>query len=385
MIKSVNILGVSGSIGTQSAEVIKKLGYRVRAISVSENTAAAKKYIAELHPEICAVENEELGKSLQRDVFGSGVKIICGDGAAREAAAADADVCINAISGFAGLLPTISALSHTARLAIANKETLVAAGFFVKKAAKENGVEIIPVDSEHSAIFQCLAGGEKDVKRLILTCSGGAFYKKTKAELENVSLASALGHPTWNMGGKITVDCATLMNKGLEVIEAMHLFDMPVDKISVVIHRESIIHSMVEYVDNAVIAQLGTPDMRLPIQYALTYPDRAPSLSAPLDLAKIGTLTFDTPDTDTFPSLALAYTAARTGGNAPCVMNAANEVAVKKFMQGKIRFPDIYSITKATCDAVPCADFSSIDEVVKCHEKSIETANEISKSYNTAE
>ena len=385
MIKSVNILGVSGSIGTQSADVVKNLGYRVRAISVSKNIEIAKKYIADVRPEICAVEDESLGQALENDVFGSGVKIVYGKGASSVAASADADICINAISGFAGLLPAMTSLYHTSRLAIANKETLVAAGFFVKKTAKENGVELIPVDSEHSAIFQCINGSGKDVKRLILTCSGGAFYKKTREELQNVSLSSALDHPTWNMGGKITVDCATLMNKGLEVIEAMHLFDIPADKISVVIHRESIIHSMVEYVDNAVLAQLGSPDMRLPIQYALTYPDRTASLSEPLDLTKIKSLTFDTPDIVTFPSLALAYDAARTGGNAPCVMNAANEVAVEKFMRGEIRFPDIYNITRATVDAVPFSELSSVDDVLMCHKKAAETADEISKSYSLAE
>jgi len=385
MSKSVNILGVSGSIGTQSAEVVNNLGYRVRAISVSRSIDSAKKYIAELKPEICAVEDEALGNELKKDVFGSGVKIVCGKGASCVAASADADVCVNAISGFAGLFPAMTSLSHTSRLAIANKETLVAAGSFVKKAAKENGTEIIPVDSEHSAIFQCLQNGDKDVKRLILTCSGGAFYKKTREELQNVSLASALDHPTWNMGGKITVDCATLMNKGLEVIEAMHLFDIPVDKIDVVIHRESIIHSMVEYVDNTVLAQLGSHDMRLPIQYALTYPNRTESLSEPIDFTKINSLSFDAPDTDVFPSLSLAYEAARSGGGAPCIMNAANEVAVKKFMQGEIRFPDIYNVTKSTLDAVGFYDISSVDDVLACHIMSTLAAEEISKSYIISE
>ena len=381
MKKTVNILGASGSIGTQTADVVQNLGYRVRAISVGKNVDAARRLIAELSPEICAVTDEAAGKSLSHEMFGSEVNIIYGNDAATRAAKSDADICVNAISGFAGLLPTMAALSHTSRLAIANKETLVAAGDFVKAEAKARGTEIIPVDSEHSAVFQCLEGGRRDVKRIILTCSGGAFYGKKAEELKNVTLKDALSHPTWNMGGKITVDCATLMNKGLEVIEAMHLFDMPPEKISVVIHRESIIHSMVEYADNAVMAQLGTPDMRLPIQYALTYPERVPSLSAPLDLASVGKLTFFEPDTDTFPSLPLAYKAAKLGGLYPCALNAANEVAVGAFIGGKIAFPSIYEITAKTLDSMSLGVAASVEDVVACHEKTTAAAAQLAKSY----
>lgn len=379
--KIVNILGSSGSIGTQTVDVINNLGYRVRAISVGKNTDIAIKQIHELRPEICAVADEKAGDVIKNDTFGSGVKIIAGEGAAQEAAKYDADICVNAISGFAGLLPTIECLSHTARLAIANKETLVAAGEFVKSEARKHNTEIIPVDSEHSAIFQCIQNGRKDIKRLILTCSGGAFYGKKSCELENVTLQSALNHPTWNMGGKITVDCATLMNKGLEVIEAMHLFDIDVSRISVVIHRESIIHSMVEYTDNAVLAQLGSHDMRIPIQYALTYPDRAASPTEALDFSSISKLSFDVPDTETFPSLTLAYKAAESGGLYPCALNAANEVAVGEFMKGNIKFPDIYKVTKETLDAAVLSAPNTIDDVVRCHKKITEIAKSAVKSH----
>ena len=379
--KTINILGSSGSIGTQAVDVVKKLGYRVRAISVGKNVSVAKKQIFELCPEVCAVADEAAGRELEIETQGSGTKIIYGAEAPIRAAECDSDITLNAISGFAGLLPTMAALSHAPRLAIANKETLVAAGKFVKAEAKLRGAEIIPVDSEHSAIFQCLRGGRKDVKRLILTCSGGAFYGKTADELRDVTLSAALDHPTWNMGGKITVDCATLMNKGLEVIEAMHLFDIDVDRISVVIHRESIIHSMVEYADNAVIAQLGSHDMRLPIQYALTYPERTACPAEALDFAAIGKLTFDTPDTATFPSLTLAYDAARRGDPYPCVMNAANEVAVGDFMRGRLSFPDIYNVTKETVDKfAPCAP-TNVCDIVKIHERSVALAREISEKH----
>ena len=379
--KIVNILGSSGSIGTQTVDVINNLGYRVRAISVGKNTDIAIKQIHELHPEICAVADEKAGDVIKKDTFGSGVKIIAGEGAAQEAAKYDADICVNAISGFAGLLPTIECLSHTSRLAIANKETLVAAGEFVKSEARKHNTEIIPVDSEHSAIFQCIQNGRKDIKRLILTCSGGTFYGKKSSELENVTLQSALNHPTWNMGGKITVDCATLMNKGLEVIEAMHLFDIDVSRISVVIHRESIIHSMVEYTDNAVLAQLGSHDMRIPIQYALTYPDRVVSPTEALDFSSISKLSFEVPDTETFPSLTLAYKAAESGGLYPCALNAANEVAVGEFMKGNIKFPDIYKITKETLDAAVLSAPKTIDDVICCHKKITEIAKSAVKSH----
>lgn len=382
MSKTVNILGSSGSVGVQTVDVVKKLGYRVRAISVGKNIDTAMRQIWELKPELCAVTDDKAGRELSRRLQGVGTKIIYGEDAAEKCATLGADICVNAISGFAGLRPTMAALEHCGRLAIANKETLVAAGKFVKEKAADTGCEILPVDSEHSAVFQCLAGNnKKSVKRLILTCSGGAFYGKSEQELNDVTLSDALAHPTWNMGGKITVDCATLMNKGLEVIEAMHLFDVPVDNISVVIHRESIIHSMVEYDDNTIIAQLGPHDMRLPIQYALTYPDRCECPCDALDLASIGKLSFSEPDTKTFPSLSLAYEMARRGGLYPCAMNAANEVAVDCFIKGKISFSDIYNVTAQTLKAAQIDEMRDIYDVYRCHKDVTDLAREIAKSF----
>lgn len=382
MKKSIVILGSTGSIGTQTADVVASLGYSVRAISCGSNIKEAEKQIRAFSPEMCAVSDESAAAELVKAVKDTNTKIIGGKDSAVVAAEIGADVCVSAISGFAGLRPTLSALRSSPRLAIANKESLVAAGSIVKREAAENDCEIIPVDSEHSAIFQCLrAGTHGDVKKLILTCSGGAFFGKTMEELENVSLNETLAHPTWRMGGKITVDCATLMNKGLEVIEAMRLFDITPDKIDVIIHRESIIHSMVEYVDNAVIAQLGAPDMRTPIQYALTYPNRVESRSASLNFAEISKLSFCKPDTNTFPALDLAYRAAEIDRSAPCVMNAANECAVSLFMKGKIRFSDIYRITKETLDLTEISDLASIDDVFCAHENAMKKAFEVSEKY----
>lgn len=382
MKKSIIILGSTGSIGTQTADVAMSLGYSVRAISCGKNISEAEKQIRMFRPEICAVSDEEASIKLSEAVKDTNTKIIGEEDAAIAAAEVGADVCVSAISGFAGLKPTYAALRSSPRLAIANKESIVAAGQIIKSEAKRNGCEIIPVDSEHSAIFQCLRSGDQgEIKRLILTCSGGAFFGKTSEELKNVSISETLAHPTWCMGGKITVDCATLMNKGLEVIEAMRLFDISPDKIDVIIHRESIIHSMVEYVDNAVIAQLGTADMRTPIQYALTYPKRAESKLAPLDLAAMSKLSFYKPDTVTFPSLELAYNAAKIDRSAPCIMNGANECAVSLFMNGKIRFPDIYNITKETLDTSKITDLNSMDDVFCAHENAIKRAFEISEKY----
>ena len=263
----------------------------------------------------------------------------------------ESDVCINAISGFDGLVPTLTAIKKFPRIGLANKETIVAAGELVKKSALENHCEIIPVDSEHSAIFQCLDGNRnKTIRRILLTCSGGPFFGFKKEQLKNVTVSDALGHPTWKMGAKITIDSATLMNKGLELIEAMHLFNVSPEKIEVIIHRESIIHSMVEYNDKAVIAQLGVSDMCLPIQYAVTYPDRMDSPCEALDFFKIGKLTFYEPDRETFPLLALAEKTAKIGGLLPCVMNAANEEAVALFLNGKISFADISDLVYETVE-----------------------------------
>lgn len=361
---TISILGSTGSIGTQSLQCADNLHMKVKAISVGKNIKLAEEQIRRYSPEICSVASEEDAKLLKIAVKDTSTEIIGGKNAAVEAASVDVDVCLNSISGFAGLAPTVAAAGHAHRLALANKETLVAAGETVKRELKKNGCQLLPVDSEHSAVFQCLDGHASEVKKLILTCSGGAFFGKTASELRDVTPAQALGHPTWNMGGKITIDCATLMNKGLEVIEAMHLFDITPDKIDVVIHRESIIHSMVEFCDNAVLAQMGVPDMRIPIQYALTYPNRKPSLVPPLDLISVGKLTFYKPDTDTFPSLALAFDVAEKGGILPCVMNAANEAAVRLFFDGKITFGQIYDTVEKTVASTNNRACDDVNEII---------------------
>ncbi|MCQ2436723.1 MAG: 1-deoxy-D-xylulose-5-phosphate reductoisomerase [Clostridia bacterium] len=361
---TISILGSTGSIGTQSLQCADNLHMKVKAISVGKNIKLAEEQIRRYSPEICSVASEEDAKLLKIAVKDTSTEIIGGKNAAVEAASVDVDVCLNSISGFAGLAPTIAAAGHAHRLALANQEPLVAAGETVKRELKKNGCQLLPVDSEHSAVFQCLDGHASEVKKLILTCSGGAFFGKTASELRDVTPAQALGHPTWNMGGKITIDCATLMNKGLEVIEAMHLFDITPDKIDVVIHRESIIHSMVEFCDNAVLAQMGVPDMRIPIQYALTYPNRKPSLVPPLDLISVGKLTFYKPDTDTFPSLALAFDVAEKGGILPCVMNAANEAAVRLFFDGKITFGQIYDTVEKTVASTNNRACDDVNEII---------------------
>ncbi len=348
--KHIAVLGSTGSIGTQASSVADFAGYEVDAIAFSSNTKLGEEQIRKFKPKFVAVSNEKAAEDLKIRVSDTNTEIISGKDCVCEMLEyLNSDVCINAISGFDGLLPTLSAIKKFPRIGLANKETIVAAGALVKQSALENHCEIIPVDSEHSAIFQCLEGNKhKSVSRIFLTCSGGPFFGVKKDALKSVTVSDALGHPTWKMGAKITIDSATLMNKGLELIEAMHLFNVSPDKIEVVIHRESIIHSMVEYNDKAVIAQLGVSDMCLPIQYAITYPDRIESPCEPLDFFKIGKLTFFKPDRETFPLLALAENVAKEGGVLPCVMNAANEEAVALFLNGKISFTDISDLVHET-------------------------------------
>ena len=341
--KHIAVLGSTGSIGTQALDVADFSDYSVDALAFGSNIKLGEEQIRKFNPKFVAVSDKKVADSLRIAVADTDTKIIDGDDCVcKMIPELDSDVCINAISGFNGLKPTLQAIKQFDRIGLANKETIVAAGEIVKKRAKENNCEIIPVDSEHSAIFQCLAGNErKEIRRILLTCSGGPFFGATKEKLKKVTVADALGHPTWKMGAKITIDSATLMNKGLEFIEAMHLFDVTPDKIVVVIHRESIIHSMVEYNDRAILAQLGVSDMRIPIQYAVTYPERIESPSEPLDFFKIGKLTFFEPDRAAFPLLALAEKTAQKGGILPCVMNAANEEAVAMFLKGRISFTEI--------------------------------------------
>jgi 1-deoxy-D-xylulose-5-phosphate reductoisomerase len=349
--KRITVLGSTGSIGTQALDVADFSGYDVHALAFGSNIRLGEEQIRKFKPEFVAVSDQKAAKLLRIAVADTETTIVDGDDCVcRMIPELQSDVCINAISGFNGLRPTLQAIRQFDRIGLANKETIVAAGETVKKSAAENRCEIIPVDSEHSAIFQCLEGNrKKEIRRILLTCSGGPFFGATADRLKNVTVADALGHPTWKMGAKITIDSATLMNKGLELIEAMHLFDVAPEKIEVVIHRESIIHSMVEYSDKAVLAQLGVSDMRIPIQYAVTYPERIESPSEPLDFFKIGKLTFFEPDRAAFPLLALAEKTAQKGGILPCVMNAANEEAVAWFLKEKIKFTEI---SELVCEVV---------------------------------
>lgn len=355
--KKVVILGSTGSIGTQSLEVIsEKPGFSVLAISGNSNIELLEKQVREFSPKFVAVPNEDKAKELEIKIKDTDTKVLSGKESLEEIAALpEADVVITGIVGIAGLLPTLAAVKAGKRIGLANKETLVTAGNIVMETAKMTGAEIIPVDSEHSAIFQCMAARvndknyDKELKRILLTASGGPFFGKTKDELRLMKAADALRHPNWSMGAKITVDSATLMNKGLEVLEAKSLFDVPLSKVQVLVHRQSIVHSMVEFADNAVIAQLGVPDMKLPIQYALTYPERLTMSDNVLDLTKTP-LTFEYADTDTFKCLSLAYKAGETGGTMSTALNGANEAAVALFLEGKIGFLDIGDIVERAMD-----------------------------------
>ncbi len=345
--KSLIILGSTGSIGTQALEVAKRDGYAVTSLAAAGNIELLEKQAREFGVKSVAVFNEEKAKDLKIKLKDTDIKVLSGAEGVCELAQRDGDIVLNSIVGIAGLRPTLSAIDAGKTIALANKETLVAGGEIVNRKAREKGVEILPVDSEHSAIFQSLQGSpEKSLKKILLTASGGPFYGKTHADLENVTVKEALNHPNWSMGAKITIDSATLMNKGLEVIEAVHLFGISADNIEVLVHRQSILHSGVEFTDGAVIAQLGTPDMRLPIQYALTYPERSEHAFEHLSLTDIGTLTFEKPDTNTFKCLPLCIKAINEGGLAPTAVNGANEEAVRLFLEGKIKFLQIAELVE---------------------------------------
>ncbi len=363
--KHITVLGSTGSIGTQALDVASFGKYTVDAIAFGKSGKLGEEQIRRFRPKYAAIGDEKTAADLKIAVADTDTEIFTGADAVPEMLEMlSSDVCINAISGFAGLRPTLAAIKRFPRIGLANKETIVAAGDIVMQSAREKGCEIIPVDSEHSAIFQCLQGNRgAKLRRILLTCSGGPFFGMKKDDLRDITVARALGHPTWKMGAKITIDCATLMNKGLELIEAMHLFDTEPEKIEVVIHRESIIHSMVEYDDRAVIAQLGVSDMRLPIQYAVTYPDRMESPSAPIDFAKIGKLSFYEPDRETFPLLALAERVAKIGGTLPCIMNAANEEAVSLFLNEKIGFTDIACLVEETVNSYTPIQNPSLSDI----------------------
>lgn len=355
MARHISILGSTGSIGRQSLDVIAACGMTVAALTANRDVERLEDQVRRFRPELAVMMDSAAAADLKVRLGDMPVRVLSGmEGLIEAAALPSADTVITAVVGVVGLRPTLAAIEEGKRIALANKETLVCAGELVMERARACKAEIIPVDSEHSALFQSLQGcaDRGEVRRLILTASGGPFFGKSGAELEQVTLADALKHPNWSMGAKITVDSATLMNKGLEFIEAMRLYELPPEKISVVVHRESIVHSLVEYCDNAMIAQLGTPDMRLPIQYALTYPRRTAAVAEPLDLLKCGALTFAPPDEEHFPCLALAKEAARVGGTATAILNGANEEAVGCFLEGKIGFMDIPPLVKQAMELV---------------------------------
>lgn len=360
MTKRISILGSTGSIGRQTLDVAEKLQISVAALAASRNVELLEAQCRKFRPELAVLFDEAAAEELKRRLSDMNIKVAGGmEGLLAAAVLDSADTVVTAVSGMIGLRPTLAAIERGKRIALANKETLVCAGELVMREAQRRGAEIIPVDSEHSAIFQCLMGcrDRSEVRRLILTCSGGPFYGKTAAELQKVTRVDALRHPNWKMGPKITVDCATLMNKGLEVIEAMRLYGLPLEQVTAVIHRQSIVHSLVEFRDGAVMAQLGTPDMRIPIGLALTYPKREENPAPPLDLLSCPPLTFAAPDEEAFRCFRLARQAAKQGGTACAVLNGANEAAVGLFLQEKLGFPEIADAVEAALDAVPqCAD-----------------------------
>ncbi len=364
--KNLSILGSTGSIGTQSLETARKCGYSVSALSAYSNVDLIEKQIREFKPSVAALVDENAAKELKNRVSDTNTRVLSGLSGVCECASQDgADTVINAVVGMAGLRPTLTAIECGKKIALANKETLVAGGQLVTRKARENKVDILPVDSEHSAIFQCLQGqpSNRALKKIILTASGGPFFGKTKDELSKVTVADALKHPNWSMGQKITVDSATMMNKGLELIEAVWLFSVSPEKVEIVVHRESIIHSMVEYDDNAVIAQLGLPDMKIPIQYALTYPERIESLTGELDLTKLGTLTFYKPDYDTFRCMTVCREAITRGGLYPAYANSANEQANLMFRKGEIGFLDIGELVERVMNEAPNVTEYSADDI----------------------
>lgn len=368
MVKNVSILGSTGSIGRQSLDIISRLPVKVVALTAGTGVERMAEQCRVFLPELAVMATKEAAEELRSLICDLPIRIAWGEEGLIEAASIpNADCVITAVVGMVGLKPTLAAIRAGKRIGLANKETLVCAGELVMAEAKKYDVEIIPVDSEHSAIFQCLMGNadRAEVKRIILTCSGGPFFGKTREELMSVTKADALRHPNWKMGPKITIDCSTLMNKGLEVIEAMRLYDLPLEQVDVVIHRQSIVHSMVEYVDGAVMAQMGAPDMRLPIQLALTYPERTACPVDPLDLTTCGALTFCKPDLEAFPCLALAYRCAKMGGTACAVMNGANEAAVALYLADKIGFYDIYDLVSGAVDTIENIQNPTLEQILE--------------------
>ena len=368
MVSCISILGSTGSIGRQTLDIVKHLNLSVAALTAGTSVERMAQQCREFHPKLAVMANEVAANQLKLQISDLNVEIAWGEeGLIRAATMDEADCVITAVVGMLGLKPTLAAIEKGKRIGLANKETLVCAGELVMAAAKRCGAEIIPVDSEHSAIFQCLMGCNhpKEIKRIILTCSGGPFFGMERESVAHMARADALKHPNWKMGPKITVDCATLMNKGLEVIEAMRLYDLPLEKVDVVIHRQSIVHGLVEFTDGAVMAQMGAPDMRLPIQLAMTYPERMKCVVDALDLTKCGSLTFCEPDMDTFPCLALARACAKQGGTACPVMNGANEEAVAMYLRDEIGFYDIYERVNYALGVVPFIQNPTLEEILE--------------------
>ncbi len=367
--KTVVILGSTGSIGTNTLDIVQRFPgeFRVAGLTAGSNDEVLEQQIRTFRPRLVAMSNESAAAKLRQRCSGLGVEILSGqEGLVQVASAPEADLVVSAIVGGAGLLPTLAAIRAKKHVALANKEPMVMAGKLMQEEARRHGVRIFPVDSEHSAIFQSLEGHRLvDVRRLILTASGGALWPLSKEELQDVTPERALQHPNWKMGSKITIDSATLMNKGLEVVEARWLFDIPESRIDVLIHRESIIHSLVEYEDRSMIAQLGLPDMRTPISYAMRYPERLPLDLPSLDLTEVGKLSFCKPDHERFPCLGLGYESLRVGGTMPATMNAANEIAVDAFLNGGIRFTAIAEIIRSTMDAHQTKDVDTIDTALE--------------------
>jgi 1-deoxy-D-xylulose-5-phosphate reductoisomerase len=368
--QNISLLGSTGSIGRQTLEVAQLLGLKVCALAANTGGQLLEAQARKFRPPLVAVYNENAARDMKARLGDTDIRVVSGmDGLIEAAVCPDAGTVVTAVVGTVGLRPTLAAIEAGKRIALANKETLVCAGEQVMRAAAAHGAQILPVDSEHSAIFQCLqangpASGGAPLKRILLTASGGPFRGRTAAELQQVTRREALCHPNWAMGPKITVDSATLMNKGLEFIEAMHLYGARPEQIKVLIHPQSIVHSMVEFTDNTVVAQLSVPDMRLPIQYALTYPDRLPSLTPELDLVQIGALTFEEPDLETFRCLKLALETAEIRGTACAVMNAANEAAVSLFLEDKITFPGIYDAVRRALDSIKNIPDATVEDIL---------------------
>ena len=363
--KNIVILGSTGSIGTQTLDVCRMHGFGVKALSAGSNTELLEKHAREFHPEYVCIFHEEKYADMKQRLSDTDIKVLCGMEGLCELARLDCDIVVNSVVGMVGLVPTLEAAKAGNDIALANKETLVAGGRLVTDCVKQNKVRLLPIDSEHSAIFQCLMGaGDNRPAKILLTASGGPFYGKTRDELKEVTVEQALKHPNWSMGAKITIDSATLMNKGLELIEAVRLFDVSPEQVEIIVHRQSIIHSAVEFEDGAVIAQLGSADMRIPIQLALTYPARLPSPANKLSLFDVGQLTFGRADEDTFTCLSAAKKAISLEGNAPCIVNSANEAAVALFLGRKIKFLDIGEAVNGALESVKFIAQPTLDDIL---------------------